>query len=248
MKVSFVIPAYNEEESIAACIKSIQAELSRTHADAEIIVVNNASHDRTREIALGISGVRVVDELRKGLPFAREAGFRASTGDLVANIDADTLLPPGWLENALREFEHNPIVGLSGPYTYYDLPLQGRILTHLLEGVGFLFYLFNHYVRGRDGMVAGGNLVIRRNALEKIGGFDTSVEFWGEDVTTMRRLEKIGVVRWSWNFRILASGRRFMAEGIIRRNLRDVMNYFAIMLKGKPEKFEYKDVRLPPHS
>ena len=248
MKISFVIPAYNEEASISACVRSIQAELARTPLDAEIIVVDNASKDRTGEIARGIPGVRVVQEPRKGLPFARQAGFRASLGDLIANVDADTLLPPGWLSTALRCFSTENIVGLSGPYEYHDLPLRGRILTRVLEGIGFIFYLFNHYVRGKDGMVAGGNFLIRRDALEKIGGFDTSVEFWGEDVTTMRRLEKVGIVRWSWRFRILASGRRFMAEGILRRNLRDVTNYFAIMLKGKPKTFQYEDVRLPPRS
>ncbi len=243
MKISFIIPAYNEEGTITSCVKSIKAELAHTPVAAEIIVVNNASTDKTREIASHIEAVRVVEEAKKGLPFARQAGFQASSGDLIANIDADTMLTRGWIETALKEFSGSDIVALSGPYVYHDLPLRGRLLIRIFDGIGFLFYLFNHYVRGVDGMVCGGNLVIRRNVLEKMGGFDTSVEFWGEDVVTMHRLEQFGAVKWNWKFRVLASGRRFMAEGIIRRNVRDVLNYFTIKLRGTPRTFEYEDVR-----
>lgn len=73
MKISFVIPAYNEQGNIAACIAAIQAEIDRTGFPSEIIVVNNASTDRTREIATSYVDVQVVDESRKGLVWARKA-------------------------------------------------------------------------------------------------------------------------------------------------------------------------------
>ena len=74
----------------------------------EIIVVNNASSDRTREVALGYPGVRVVDEPQKGLTFARQAGFAASTGELIANVDSDSRLTPGWVQTVLKEFAPSP--------------------------------------------------------------------------------------------------------------------------------------------
>ena len=76
MKLSFVIPAYNEERYLQDCIRSILLETAGMNGTCEIIVVNNASTDRTRELALGFPEVRVIDEWRKGLTHARQAGFR----------------------------------------------------------------------------------------------------------------------------------------------------------------------------
>ena len=107
MKISFVIPAYNEEDRIGACLASIGRALAAGHCDAEVIVVNNASTDRTRERAGAVAGVKLVDEPEKGLVRARRAGFLASTGELVASIDADTMLRKGWLDTVLREFQRD---------------------------------------------------------------------------------------------------------------------------------------------
>src|ERR1700692_1544059 len=122
MWLSFVVPAYNEEAYLPACLDSILAQTRELGDAVEIIVVNNASTDRTREVALGFTGVRVVDETRKGLTFARQAGFAASTGELIANVDSDSRLTPGWVERVLAEFAAEPkLVALSGPFIYYDL-------------------------------------------------------------------------------------------------------------------------------
>ena len=90
MRLSIVVPAYNEEAYLPDCLESILIQTRDLAEPAEIIVVNNASTDRTPEVALGYPGVRVVDEPRKGLTFARQAGYAASTGDLVANVDSDS--------------------------------------------------------------------------------------------------------------------------------------------------------------
>ena len=90
--VSFVVPAHNEEALIARCLASIKAEVSRTGCTSEIIVVDNNSTDSTRSIALSTLGVVVVHEPVKGLVQARRAGYLATNGKLIANIDADTAL------------------------------------------------------------------------------------------------------------------------------------------------------------
>ena len=82
MKISFVVPAYNEEGYIAHCLRSILKETAGSKCNIEIIVVNNAGTDRTSEIAGSFPGVRVVDEYRKGIVRARQAGFLASIRDL----------------------------------------------------------------------------------------------------------------------------------------------------------------------
>src|ERR1700739_879160 len=130
MKVSFSVPAYNEEERIARCLESVQKEIARAgmERECEIVVVNNASTDRTKEIAQRFAGVKVVDEPRKGLTFARQAGFEHSSGELIACIDSDTMLPAGWLDTVISEFNSDSkLVALTGPFIYYDLSSFARL-------------------------------------------------------------------------------------------------------------------------
>ena len=101
-KVSLVIPAYNEEKYIAACLDhAIKNSGGRFF---EIIVIDNASTDSTSRIARGFPGVRVVHEPNKGLTSARQRGFLESSGDIVAYLDADTRLPESWFDVLEREF------------------------------------------------------------------------------------------------------------------------------------------------
>ena len=122
MRLSIVIPAYNEEQYLGKCLESVFRELVGNNCDAEVIVVNNASTDGTRSVATSFERVLVVEEPRKGLVQARHAGFLASKGDLIANVDADTILPRGWIERVLEEFARDKkLVALSGPFIFYDL-------------------------------------------------------------------------------------------------------------------------------
>lgn len=235
MRISFVIPAYNEERHLPQCLDSIKRELAGTPCDAEIIVVNNASTDRTGEIARGYSWVRVVDEPRKGLPSARQAGFVAATGELIANIDADTLMPEGWLAKVLAEFERDErLAALSGPHIFYDLSIFQRALVHLFYVAGYLSHLINQHIFHTGAMLQGGNFIVRRTHLEQIGGFDTSIKFYGEDADVARRISKVGKVKWTFKLPMYASGRRLAKEGIIMVGLRYAGNYFNILARGKP--------------
>jgi len=245
MRISFVIPAHNEERHVPECLESVARELARTPCDAEVIVVNNASTDRTGEVARGYSFVRVVDEPRKGLVRARHAGFAASAGELVANIDADTILPEGWLATVIAEFAKDErLAALSGPFIYHDLPLFHRALTRLFYIAGYLSYVANHYVFRAGAMLQGGNFIVRRAHLEQAGGFDTSIEFYGEDTDVARRISKIGKVKWTFQLPMYASGRRLRHEGIVTTGLRYAANYFHVLARGKPLSKTYTDIRI----
>lgn len=244
-RISFVIPAYNEEKTLGSCLVSIERQISQVKESVEIIVVNNASTDRTRQIALGFPWVRVIDEERKGLVFARRAGFLTSKGELVANIDADTMLSRNWLQTVLREFEKRPnMVALSGPFIYHDLSWYHRALTRAFYGVGYVVYLVNHYVLKVSGMLQGGNFIVRRSALEAIGGFDTSIAFYGEDSDLARRLKKMGEVRFTFKLPIYASGRRLAKEGMVQTGYRYAVNFFSTVFLKRPVTTEYTDIRL----
>ncbi|MHB1770018.1 MAG: glycosyltransferase family 2 protein [Minisyncoccota bacterium] len=244
MRISLVIPAYNEEQRLPACLRAVERELRRAPCDAEVIVVNNASTDRTGEIARGYSWVRVVDEPRKGLVRARAAGLAAATGELIANVDSDTMLPEGWLTTVLEEFARDDnLAALSGPFIYYDLPLFQRALVRGFYFFGYLSHLANQHVFHTGAMLQGGNFIVRRTHLERAGGFDTSIEFYGEDTDVARRISKVGKVKWTFRLPMYASGRRLAKEGIITMGLRYAANYLHTLARGKPLTVAYTDIR-----
>jgi glycosyltransferase involved in cell wall biosynthesis len=245
MKLSFVIPAHNEEKYIGKCLDSIIRELKGKPYETEIIVVNNASTDRTEEIARSYPNVTVVDEPAKGLVKARSRGFRETTGDLIANIDADTILPRGWIDKVFKEFSKNPkLICLSGPHINYDLSPFVRFLTKLFYAVTFLVYLVNKFILNGGSFVQGGNFVCRRTALLSVGGYDVNIEFYGEDADIARRLHKLGDVKFTFGLPIYASGRRLATEGLFTIALRYTINYFWITFFKKPYSKTSVDVRL----
>ena len=244
MDISFVIPAYNEETYIGECLDSVFRELGKSNYEAEVIVVNNASTDGTANVVARYKNVIVVNESRKGLTRARQAGFLASKGDLVANIDADTRLTPGWMETVTAEFSKNPkLVGLSGPFVYYDLSWLTNLLVKFFYGIGFVMYLLNRYILKTSSMLQGGNFVVRRSALKKIHGFDTDIDFYGEDTDVARRLHKVGDVKFTFRLPMYSSGRRLANEGVVMTGIRYAWNYFWVSFFKKPFTKTSTDVR-----
>src|SRR4029453_16100346 len=150
-------------------------------------VINNASNDRTAAVA-SIPGIRVVDEPRKGLVVARETGRRVSTGDVLVYVDADCRAPREWIGPVGEEFEGpHPPVAVTGPYRFYDWDVIGRVLVRMYDySLAPLTHLLAQYVFGLGAVLYGGNFAVRRTALEAIGGFDTSIEFHGEDTNVGR--------------------------------------------------------------
>ncbi|HYZ61870.1 MAG TPA: glycosyltransferase family 2 protein [Acetobacteraceae bacterium] len=244
IRISFVIPAYNEEVLLPSCLEAIRAEVARTGAAAEVIVVNNASTDRTPEVAARVPGVLLVHEPRKGLVQARKTGFEASSGELVANIDADTLIPPGWLDKVEAEFALDPeLVTLSGPYDYYDVPFRIRAAARLFYLIGFATYSFNRYVLRVGSMVQGGNFVVKREALVRAGGFDPTFTFYGEDTDIARRMAQVGIVKFTWTLMAKSSGRRLRGDGLMMTGLRYSANYIWATFFRKPFTTAWNDHR-----
>lgn len=247
MRVSFVVPAFNEEAYLEACLQSILREGEACGEPVEIVVVNNASTDRTREVAERFPGVIVVDEPRKGLTFARQAGLNATTGLLVANVDADSRLTPGWLRRVLHAFEQQPnLVALSGPLVYYDLqPLQ-RELVRVFYVLAWGTYVMNRYILRVGSMVQGGNFVVTRQALRQIGGFNLGITFYGEDTDIARRLNSVGEVLFTFQLKMFSSARRLRKEGIFTMAWRYSINYLWTTFLERPFTHDHIDVREQP--
>ena len=248
MKISFVVPAYNEQALLARSLNAIRDEIiragQRLGEDAEIIVVNNASTDETAAVAAAIAGVTVVEEPRKGLVQARWAGFEASSGELVANIDADTVIPAGWLTEALRQFERGKsLVGLSGPYVYYGVPRRVNLVVGAYYRLAYTAYLFNRFVLNVGSMLQGGNFIVRRDAMLKLGSPSHRFSFYGEDTDMARRLSKVGGVKFTFRLPAASSGRRLAGEGVFSIGLRYTMNFFWATFRQKPFTEAWQDIR-----
>jgi glycosyltransferase involved in cell wall biosynthesis len=127
--VTIVIPAYNEERFIGKCLESC---INQTSAPDEIIVVNNKSTDDTASIVRRYQqqaphlDIQLLDQSRyQGLAPTRDHGFDHARCDVFGRIDADTVIPPQWVEKVRRCFEDPDVDAASGPIAIYDLPLRG---------------------------------------------------------------------------------------------------------------------------
>ena len=242
--LSFVVPAFNEEAYLGDCLQSILQQTRAMQDSIEIIVVNNASTDGTREIALSFPGVRVVDEPRKGLTFARQAGFLASSGSLIANVDSDSRLTPGWTERVLKAFQANPqLAGFSGPFIYYDLTPQQRRLVKVFYFMGWVTHVANKHILRVGAMMQGGNFVVSRAALEQVGGFDVHISFYGEDTDIARRLNAVGDVDFNFDLKMYSSARRLKHEGMFTMAGRYAINYLWTTFLKRPYTREHLDIR-----
>jgi glycosyltransferase involved in cell wall biosynthesis len=131
MRLSVIVCAHNEARYLPACLHSL---LSQTRLPDEILVVNNASTDATRAVALEVPHVRVVDGPRKGLVIARETGRRSTSGDVLVYLDADCRAPLTWLARIEARFAADEtLLALSGPYRFYDWDWWGRLLIRAYD-------------------------------------------------------------------------------------------------------------------
>lgn len=210
MDISVVIPAYNEEEFIGKCLDSLLRQEFR--GSYEIIVVDNASTDRTAEICRE-KGVTVISEPRKGVVFARQAGFEKARGDIIATTDADTVLPVDWLNYHCEAFRScSRMVAFGGLYRLSDGPLFHRIGTKIWLP---LFCVLDNVLIG--GGLLGCNMAMRREAFRTCKGFNLELK-WNEDGEIARRLHNIGKVEIDRRFFVYTSGRRYdkgICQGIL---------------------------------
>lgn len=244
MKISVIIPAYNEESMIGACLQSVLAA-DQPDCEMEVLVVNNASTDRTEEIARSYPGVRVVTEHQKGLTKARQCGNQNATGDILFYIDADTRIPKHLIRYIEKVMTNNPkVVAMSGPYKYHDWHWFGRTILWLYHWLIVpVTQLIINRILDKGSVLYGGNFALRKKVLDEIGGFDVTLEFWSEDTQISRRMSRRGRVRFYHRAYVHTSARRYYEEGLFRVLFRYIMNFLWDIFFHKPFTKGYRDVR-----
>jgi GT2 family glycosyltransferase len=128
------------------------------------------------------------------------------------------------------------VVAASGPVNYFELGRSKRILS-------FFFYLLAKGSHQIFPMIQGGNFILKKSALQQAGGFNTKLDFYGEDTDTAIRLSEIGKIKFDLNMWVYSSARRVKNDGLFILGSRYVLNYFWIWVAGKPWTTDYHDIR-----
>jgi glycosyltransferase involved in cell wall biosynthesis len=177
--ISFVVPAYNEEKYLPATLRALFASAEAVGEPFEVVVVDDASTDRTEEVARE-HGARVVSVSNRQIAATRNAGARAARGDVLFFVDADTQANPQAIRAGLRALGNGAVGG--GCLMRFDgrVPLWARAVLPLVV-LGF-----------RMAELAGGCfLFCRREAFAAVGGFPEEM-FAAEELAFARALKRIG--------------------------------------------------------
>jgi glycosyltransferase involved in cell wall biosynthesis len=177
--ISFIIPAHDEEQLLGATLEAVSVAARALHHPFEIVVVDDASTDRTAEVAIR-HGARVVPIRLRQISGARNAGAKASRGDVLIFVDADTLVSTSVVRAALEALEKGAVGG--GARLRWDgaLPWWARILVAATDWAM------------RLGMFAAGCFVFcTRAAFDAAGGFDERL-YAAEELVFSRALKRHG--------------------------------------------------------
>lgn len=205
--ISVVIPAHNEKDFLPATLRALSAQ---TYPNYEVIVVDSNSTDATPEIAAA-HGARVITERRPGVAAARQAGFMAANGTIIASTDADTIVPADWLSKIAGHFAAHPkTVAYGGIYSLYSGPLSARIM---FPDIAYLAWCMNRLAKG-SWALPGANMAVRREAFLAVGGFNLDKNVM-EDADLSQRLAKLGPVDFDREHLVRTSGRRY-GKGFIK--------------------------------
>jgi glycosyltransferase involved in cell wall biosynthesis len=203
-RLSLVIPAYNEERFLPRLLDSIDEAARRYAASVEVIVADNASTDRTAELARR-RGCRVVSAEKRCIAAARNAGGRAARGEIVGFVDADMRIHPDSFDAIDKALASARIVGGA----------TGCTLERWSLGLGVTFAMFLPLVWLTN--FDTGVVFCRRTDFEATGGYNESLRL-AEDVAFLVALRGLGkkngrrLTRLR-NVKALASTRKFDEHG-----------------------------------
>jgi glycosyltransferase involved in cell wall biosynthesis len=195
--LSFVVPAHNEEALLPKTLASIKAAMVGIDDVHEVVVVDDASTDRTWEVAAS-TGARVVKVDVRQISAARNVGARVAAGDILVFVDADTTVSHQVIVAVRQSMKVGAVGG--GCAVHFDGHVQ--LWAGILEAVARWGY---RIVR----MAAGCFLFCTRQAFMQVGGFDEGI-FAGEEAVMSSRLKKVGrfvVLREQ----VITSGRKLRA-------------------------------------
>ena len=135
VSVSVVVATYDRPRDLERCLRSLVAQ--DTIRRVEIIVVDNhPDSGLTAAVATQFPGIRVIEERRGGLSYARNAGILAATGDIIATTDDDAVCPSDWIERLVAPFDRDAVMIVTGNVLPAELETEAQRLFETYGGLG----------------------------------------------------------------------------------------------------------------
>lgn len=229
IRISVIIPTYNEEKNIERCFEAFTRQ-TLPRDNFEIIIVDGNSKDRTTEIATKYAD-RVIQQVSHGVGGARNDGAMISSGEIIVTTDADCLPDEEWLNNIVKDFEDDRLVAVTG---YLD-PLipeeMGRIEARTYKTI---FKIANglRYAGSKVGYyhLCGANTAFRRDAFLGVNGYSDLA--YSDDVEIAKRLRPQGKMRMNSKAEVDYSIRRIKKIGLAKYTWMIIRNDFNVMVLG----------------
>lgn len=182
-KVTIIVPVYNGEKTLSLCLDSLMA-LNYPRDCLEIIIVDNNSNDRTKEIAKQYP-IRYIFEKKGSIPAARNKGIKFSNSELIAFIDADCIADKNWIKHLVEPLRDKNIGAVGG-----------KILSYRPQNLIEKYIDYDNSCYCQCGQVEGqkyalpwvttANAAFRKDILKEIGLFDTAFSRHSDDDLTTR--------------------------------------------------------------
>ncbi len=193
LQVSAIICTHNRDRYLGPAIDSL---LAQDFPNFEVIVVDNASSDRTKEVTesrLSDSRLKYIYEPVTGLSVARNTGASSAQGKILAYLDDDAVATPHWLSSLYQAYEENEKLAIAGgkvTLLWQDGAIAPAWLSDSLAGNLGAYDLGNEMVYiDRPGLTPRGlNYSIRREFLDQIGGFDINLGRVGKNLLSNEEL------------------------------------------------------------
>lgn len=202
--ISIVVPAYNEEDYLGYCLESLVNQ-NFPKDQYEIIVVDNASTDKTAKIAKNFD-VRVIKEPKKGVVFARQKGTLAARGKIVVSFDADSEATPDWLKGIHQRFIDSPnIIAVGGFYRQPSISLTSKIYLETI--VRYSIY-YSTFLLGYPCLISASNFAFKKEAFLRAGGYPLDAGRLADQFSFLQKLKKIGKIVFDPTLMITTSARR----------------------------------------
>jgi len=225
--LSIIIPTINEEKYLPLLLNSIKEQ---DFDDCEIIVADAGSKDKTVDIAKEY-GCKIV---KGGLvPAGRNRGAEAATGGIFLFLDADVILPPHFLKNAVESFEKNNL-GIAG---FRVLPSDGKFIDKIFFNLLNIFSILTQKILPYSACA----ILSKKSVHGAIGGFDEKIVFV-EDYHYAKAASRVSKYKFFWNQPFYTSVRRFEKDGRFRVYFKYILAQLYMVFFGpvKSDIFKYK--------
>jgi biofilm PGA synthesis N-glycosyltransferase PgaC len=221
-RITVIVPVRNEQHNIPGLLQSL---LTQEYSNFDVIIVDDHSTDRTREVvqSTNISKIQLIGNPGHGKKSALTTGVHHAQGDIISTTDADCVLPPGWLKSINRAFiKSQTKLSFGGVRIEQDGSLFSKLqsieFASLIGSAGAMAAL------GSPIMCNGANLAYRKSVFKEVNGFEGNLEVAsGDDEFLMRKIHQKysdGVVFDNAAHRIVTTAPASTARTFIQQRIR----------------------------